>query len=90
MNNLLTPVLSFHKKSSRFFLGDRVTKTYQVNNNFMVAIDKKYFQWLGYEIVQDTTDETRSAFKTIGLGLIFLPLALFGKSRKRIITFERR
>ena len=66
----------------------RIIKTYKQGFNLKVGlIQMKKAGW----VVEEMEDVKKlNPVKTIGLGLIFLPLALFGSSKKVKVTFKKK
>lgn len=73
----------------RLFTPEMIVKYYPLHAGIQMKIDKKYFNYLGYKIKSKDVVNKRSLGKTIGLGILFLPLALFGKSDRVKIIYER-
>lgn len=67
----------------------QIIKTYKANQIYKQKYDEKRLAQQGYKIVSREEDiKQRSGLKTIGLGLIFLPLALFGTNKMVKITYQ--
>jgi len=64
----------------------RVCKIYK-NDMQKEEGDAAHFQ-MGYHIVWEEEIKVWSPWKTIILGLIFLPLALFGRVKRRKVVYE--
>lgn len=69
----------------------QIIKSYKQYDVVWQWMDKVNLAKKGYVIVKREEGITeRSAMKTLGLGLIFLPLALFGTNKMVKITYEKR
>lgn len=67
-----------------------ITKTFKKNAIYAQKYDEQVMKRQGYKIIAREEGGTqRSGLKTIGLGLIFLPLALLGTNKMVKITYEK-
>ena len=67
----------------------QIVKTFKKNAIFAQKFDENMMKQKGYHIVsREEGIKQRSGLKTIGLGLIFLPLALLGTNSMVKITYE--
>lgn len=69
---------------------DRIIKVYKKGDFVKRKIDEKALALRGYYPVEEEEIQQYSGGKGLLLGLIFLPLALLGHSKKIKVTYERK
>lgn len=70
-------------------MSKRIIKIYKKNDIVGRKLSEKALAVRGYYPVEEEEIQQYSGAKGLGLGLIFLPLALLGHVKKVKVTYER-
>ena len=71
-------------------MASTIIKTYKKFDPIKRKMDEKTFALRGYYVVSEEEVQEYSGGKGLILGLIFLPLALLGHTKKVKVTYERK